>query len=227
MMRLVSLFMCLWLAIVPARAKEAPIDPTQSYAVIEIRKLESPMVKGANMPGSVTLTRYDRAKGDIRPAIGADVIRIVVEKKPLAKTKEGRLYLVRLVPDDWVVEGSNGTAFSLGSMMFSVAPGEVVDLGVFTPSVDWLEGEGPKGIGSAILGAALFGSMRPKDERPVRIDWHARTSADMPLPGSLTGRTVVPARFDPDHKFGNHLGGLVNRFGGRASRPQGKDGGGN
>ena len=225
MMRLVPLLLCLWLAIVPARAKEAPIDPAASYAVLEIRKLESPMLKGANMPGSVTLTRYDRAKAEVRPASGAEVIRIQVEKKPLAKTKEGRLYLVRLAPDDWVIEGANGTAFSLGSMMFSVAPGEVVDLGVFTPAVDWVEGEGPKGIGSAIFGAALFGSMRPKNERPVRIDWHARTAADMALPAPLAGRTVVPVRFDPDHKFGNHLGGLVNRFGGRASRPQGKDGG--
>ena len=225
MTRLTLLFTCLWLAIVPASAKEVVIESGGSYAVLEIRKLRSPMMKGADMPGAITLARYDREKGDVRPASKTDSVRLTIQAKPLAKTKEGKLYLVRLMPDDWVVEGANGTAFSLGSMMFSVAPGEVVDLGVFTPAVDWVEGEGPKGIGSAIFGAALFGSMRPKNERPVRIDWHARTAADMALPAALAGRTVVPVRFDPDHKFGNHLGGLVNRFGGRASRPQGKDGG--
>jgi hypothetical protein len=41
----------------------------------------------------------------------------------------------------------------------------------------------------------------------------------MPLPVSLTGRTLTPAEFSQGAKFGNYLGGLVNRIGGRASRP--------
>ena len=117
-----------------------------------------------------------------------------------------------------MIEGSGGTAFSLGSWTFTAAPGQIVDLGRFHPSVDWLEGEGPKSVMGAALGAAFFGSMKPKELRPVKLEWRPRGAADLALPAALNGKPLVAADFADGAKFGNYLGGLVNRIGGRATR---------
>jgi hypothetical protein len=211
-----------------AQAKKAEtLDPNAAYVLVEVQHLESPMLKGTKMPGMVTLARYDAARGDVRggdkareSALPEKVLpRITLDKNPSAKTKTGRQFLVKVDPDTWVIEGVNGTSFSLGGATFVVRPGEVVDLGVMKPSVDWLEGEGPKSMMGGIMGAALFGSARPKETRPNRLELRARAAGDMPLPVSLTGRTLTPAEFSQGAKFGNYLGGLVNRIGGRASRP--------
>ena len=208
--------------------KGEPLVKTgEAYVVVEIQTLDDSLLKGTKMPGNLTLARYDPVKSDIRggqlstdtAVAPKEAVRVTISEKPLAKTKTGRLYLVRLQPDTWVIEGSSGTAFSLGSMSFRIAAGEVLDLGVMKPAVDWLEGEGPKSMMGGIMGAALFGSMRPKELRAVRIDWHQRTAADMPLPPELSSAPVRQVSYSPDAKFGNYLGGLVNRFGGRASRP--------
>ncbi|AHE52754.1 hypothetical protein [Sphingomonas sanxanigenens] len=205
----------LWLfATLPVHAKAPVIDPAKAYVLVEVGNLDDAMMKGTKVPGVVTLARYDAEKGDV-PG-GAD--RIVTQGKAFGKSKTGRLYLFELAAGNWVIEGANGTAFSLGSMMFAIAPGEIVDLGVLDPAVDWAEGEAPKSVLSGMMGAMLFGSMQPKDPRPVRIDWHARGPSDLVAPPALAGRTIVPASFTPDRTFGNYLGGLVNRFGGRAAR---------
>jgi hypothetical protein len=200
-----------------ARDKVEPIDPAASYVLVEVDRLEAAAMKGVNMPGSLTIAPYDRAAGDITGGKAAS--RIVFFDKPVAKSKQGRQYLVKIAPATWVIEGASGTAFSLGSMTFEVKPGEVVDLGVVKPAVDWAEGEGPQSMAGGIMGAALFGSMKPKQMRPVRVDWRPRGAGDLPVPAILGARAVTPVAFLPDATFGNHLGGLVNRFGGRAARP--------
>lgn len=203
----------------PARDAPAPIDPAAAYVLVDVEKVDSPMMKGARTPGTLTLARYDAVAQDVRdPAAGAPV-RIVLDARPIAKSRTGRQYLVPVAPDTWVVEGASGTAFSLGSMSFTVRPGEVVDLGVMTPAIDWVEGEGPRGLGGLVLGAALFGRTKPKELRPVRVTWRPRGATDLPAPATLQARTITAVSFTPDQKFGNHLGGLVNRFGGRAARP--------
>jgi len=143
---------------------------------------------------------------------------LAIAKKPVVKGEGVRQYLVALPPDIWVVEGANGTAFSLGSLKFEVKPGEVIDLGVLKPAIDYPPGENAKSVGGAMLGAMFFGSLRSKNLRPVRMDWHARAATDLPVPAILAGRQVQPAAFEPGAKFGNYLGGLVNRIGGRAAR---------
>jgi hypothetical protein len=42
----------------------------------------------------------------------------------------------------------------------------------------------------------------------------------LPLPPALVGKPLVAADFAEGAKFGNYLGGLVNRIGGRATRGQ-------
>jgi len=217
--------MCALLLAGPALAKTKEIDPQAAYIVIDIENLDDFMIKGTDQPGTVTLGRYDPAKQDIRGGeVSPDTVlpgkqspHLVIDRRPAVKSKAVRQYVVEIQPDTWVVEGANGTAFSLGSMQFEVKPGEVLDLGIVKPAVDRVVGEAPKSMGSAMLGAMFFGSTKPKNERPVRLDWRARTTGDLPLP-ALEGRTAVPVTFTPGAKFGNYLGGLVNRIGGRAQR---------
>jgi hypothetical protein len=195
-----------------------PLDPRASYVLVEVEKLQAATMKGVDAPGSLILAPYDEAGRDI--AGGKAASRLVLLDKPLAKSKKGRQYLVALQPATWVVEGASGTASSLGSVTFKVEPGEIVDLGVIKPAVDWAKGEGPKSMAGGIMGAALFGSMRPKTVRPMRVEWRPRGQGDdLPAPASIAGRKVTPVAFTPGATFGNHLGGLVNRFGGRATRP--------
>lgn len=40
----------------------------------------------------------------------------------------------------------------------------------------------------------------------------------MTLPPALVGKVLTPAVFSDGAKFGNYLGGLINRIGGRATR---------
>lgn len=216
-----------------ARENPAALDPDAAYVLVEIQYLENALLKGTKVPGTLTIARYDPVNADVR---GGDLSpktalpgkispRVVFLDKPIAKTKTGRQYLVKVEPDTWVVEGASGSAFSLGSMMFKVAPGEIVDLGVVKPVVDWVEGEGPKSMMGGMMGAMFFGSLKPKEVRPVRIDWHLRAASDMPVPPVLAGRQIIPAVFVPGATFGNYLGGLINRFGGRATRPDPNAGG--
>lgn len=220
----------LWIVVMvtPVAAAEKPIalDPNAGYVLVEVANLDNPMFKGTKVPGSLTLARYDPVKGDVRgglrspqTALPAKVpVRVMISSKPVAKTKTSRLYLVRLEPDIWVIEGANGTAFSLGSRSFVVKAGDILDLGFMTPAVDWVEGEGPKSVlGGTMIGMALLGGRKP-EARPVRVDIRARRADDLPLPAVLTGRTVSAVEFTLGQKFGNYLGGLVNRFDGRAGR---------
>lgn len=181
MMHLVRGFV-LWLALflpVAAAAKDKlVIDPAAAYVLVEIENLKDAALKGTSVPGGLTITRFDPVGGDVRGGdkspgtmLGKkETLRIVINNKPVAKSKESRLYLVAIPADTWVIEGSGNTAFALGSWTFTVAPGQVVDLGRFRPSVDWLEGEGPKSMMGGMMSAAFFGSVNPKDLRPIKLD---------------------------------------------------------
>lgn len=213
-------------SIATAAEKTEPLDPKASYILVEVQHLENAMLKGAKMPGVLTIARYDPVNKDIRggtlspsSALPKTVApRLALTNKPVAKTKTSRQFLVKVEPDTWVIEGASGTAFSLGSMMFVVNPGEIVDLGVVKPTVDWLDGEGPKSMKSALLGSMFFGSMKPKEIRPVRLELQSRGSSDLPVPAAIAGRKITTPLFTPGATFGNYLGGLINRLGGRASR---------
>jgi hypothetical protein len=222
------LFVAVLLALpAAASAKDRELDPRAVYVVIDIEDLENPVVKGTHVPGAVTLGRYDPQAQDIRggelsPGTalpGREAPRVTVDRRPVTKADGVRQYVVELVPDTWVIEGASGTAFSLGSVSFEIGPGEVIDLGVVRPRVDLVEGEEAMSVGDLALKALIpFSSMRPKNIRPVWLEWHARTASDLPLPAILGARGATPVTFVQGATFGNYLGGLVNRLGGRAER---------
>ena len=213
----------------PASAAEvlrrvpAALDPAKAYVLVEIRNHDSGRLKG-----SIVLARYDPVGEDVRGGArfpgsalprGADV-RVAIASRALEKTDEGRLYLVALEPDTWVIEGAGGTAFSLGSRTFRVAAGEVVDLGVLSPATDWLEGESaPRLTVGRVATLALLGPFaRTPEQRPAYLEIRERAAADMDVPAQLRA-AIVPVRLQPGARFGNYLGGLVNRIDGHRGRP--------
>lgn len=226
LVRWLTLWLVLAVPLAAAAKDKIVIDPAAAYVLVEIANLDNAVLKGTTVLGALTLARYDPVGGDVRGGdlspgtlLGKnEVLRVVINNKPIVKAKASRLYLVEIPADTWVIEGSGTTAFSLGSRTFTAAPGQIVDLGWFDPSVDWLEGEGPKSMLGGAMGAAFFGSVNPKDLRPLKLDWRPRGAGDLSLPAALTGKTLVAADFAEGAKFGNYLGGLVNRIGGRATR---------
>lgn len=205
------------------RRVPATLDPAMGYVLVEIRNHDSGRLKG-----SIVLARYDPAGGDIRGGARApdsalprgEDVRIAIASRALERTDEGRLYLVALEPDVWVIEGAGGTAFSLGSRSFTIAAGEVVDLGVLSPATDWPEGESaPRLTAGRIAKLALLGPFaRTPEQRPAMLDIRERAAGDLAVPAQLRA-AIVPVRLQPGARFGNYLGGLVNRIDGRRGRP--------
>lgn len=227
-MNRIGIWVALALSTLSFPASGKPIKPDAAYLLIDVQSLDDALMQGTSQPGVITLGRYDAKNDDIRGGdSSADTAlprkmspHLVIGGKPTAKAKKSRQYLVEVEPDTWVVEGANGTAFSLGSYEFVVQPGQVLDLGVFKPQIDWAEGEKAKSQGDALLGAILFAKVQPKNLRPVKLSWRARTAEDFGFPADLAGRKVEQVTFQKGAKFGNYLGGLVNRIGGRAERFQ-------
>jgi hypothetical protein len=227
---LLRLFLILWMAAAsPALANEVlrrippVLAPGKAYVLVEIRNQDA-----GRLPGGIVLARYDPAGGDVRggtrspgTALGRGMdVRIAVASRPLERRPESRLYLVELEPDIWVIEGAGGTAFSLESRTFEIAAGQVLDLGVMSPVTDWPEGERAPGLTVGRVAAlALLGPFaRQPDPRPAMLEMRARGVGDFAVPEAI--RTLVaPATFRPGARFGNYLGGLVNRIDGRRGRP--------
>jgi len=65
-MKRIVVGLALWLsAAIPANAKEPGLDPKMAYVLVDIGDLEDSVMKGADLPGAVTLGRYDPVKQDI------------------------------------------------------------------------------------------------------------------------------------------------------------------
>lgn len=224
------LVLSLMLAAGPAFAakilKKVPpeLAADRAYLLVELRENKFPASEGV-----IVLARYDPVGGDVRGGSRSpgsalppgEEVRIVVDRHSLAKTGKTKLYLVELEPDTWVIEGTSSTAFSLGSKSFVLEPGTVTDLGVIAPRPDWREGDSAnKQMGKLIKSSLLFGALGGKPRPQAWMaEWRERGPEDIALPAELASR-ARPVRFAAeDVKFGNYLGGLVNRFGGRADRP--------
>jgi hypothetical protein len=229
LLRKLVLFLIVAAIAAPASAAEilrqipVALDPAKAYALVEIRNHDA-----SRLPGSIVLARYDPVGEDVRGGARApgsalarpQDVRIAIARRALARTPESRLYLVALEPDTWVIEGAGGTAFSLGSMTFTVAAGDVVDLGVLSPLTDWPEGESaPRLTAGRLATLALLGPFaRSPEQRPAMVEMRARTAADLAVPAQLRA-AIVPASLQSGATFGNYLGGLVNRIDGRRGRP--------
>jgi hypothetical protein len=216
----------------PLKIVPAALDPAKAYILVEYRLLKNPY---AGFPGSrktmplnagLSFGRYDPALGDIRGLgkAGANPVgpgQQPIEgfrNKPLAKGEGSRLFLIEVEPDVWVVQGFGNTSFSLGSYAFELAPGSVTDLGVVTAEPDWAEGQEPPDMGD-VLTAALAGPFaKSPDIAPMRVSFRPRTTTDLPIPAGIPADRVRQPVFTPGAKFGNYLGGLVNRIEGVNAR---------
>lgn len=197
------------------------LDPTKAYIVVEIGKLDDGLLYG-----SLVLGRYDQKTADIAPVplpggkAPKNDNRVPV-LRPAIKDGDRRLYIVQLDPGLWVIEGANDTAFSLGSSTIDVKAGSVTDLGVVTVYSDFADGEKHDVLtaGRALKGAlmgGIFGRTIPASV-PKAIEIRGRTQADLALPPVFVG-IARPVEWAGEVRFGNHLGGLVNRMGGRKAR---------
>jgi hypothetical protein len=227
-----ALFAALALAAAsPAAAKtlkQVPpaLDPAKAYILVEYKLLKNPF---GNFPGSrktmplkagLVFARYDPAAGDIRgmgKAMGNPVApgqqpTEGFRYKPLAKGPATRLFLIEVEPDTWVVQGFGGTSFSLGSYTFELAPDTVTDLGVVEAEPDWAEGQDPPQIGDVFKSALTGPFGKSPDIAPMRAAFRPRAGGDIPLPAGLPAAKVRPVVFTPGAKFGNYLGGLVNKI---------------
>ena len=223
-----SLLVCACAALVlsspPVAAKAltklpAKLDPARAYALVEVGNIDDGKLKG-----QLTVARYDSATNDIavvektKPKLSHETIG-----KPLVKDDKRRLYLLELSPGQWVIEGANGTAFSLGSRTFELTAGALTDLGIATVTTDYAEGETPyKLTAGKALKLGLFGAFAGGDALPQPIPkavaFRARTASDLAVPKIAAGE-AKPVAWGGEVRFGNYLGGLVNRMGGRKDRP--------
>jgi hypothetical protein len=227
-----ALFTAVALALAsPAAAKTLPkvpaaLDPAKAYILVEYKLLKNPF---AGFPGSrktmplksgLAFGRYDPALGDIRglgkasanPVASGQQPTEGFRYKPIAKGPATRLMLIEVEPDTWVVQGFGGTSFSLGSYTVELAPGTVTDLGIVEAEPDWAEGQDPPEIGD-VFKAGLAGPFsKSPDIAPMRAAFRPRAAGDIPLPAGISADRVRPVVFVPGAKFGNYLGGLVNKI---------------
>jgi hypothetical protein len=215
----------------PAQAKTlkqvpAALNPAKAYILVEYRLLKNPF---ASFPGSrktmplkagLAFGRYDPELGDIRGMGKASANPVPAGQhpiegfsyKPIAKGPATRLMLIEVDPGTWVVQGFGNTSFSLGSYAFELAPGTVTDLGVVEAEPDWAEGQDAPQIGD-VFKAGLAGPFsKSPDIAPMRAVFRPRKAGDIPLPAGLRAEKVRPVEFTPGAKFGNYLGGLVNKI---------------
>ena len=210
----------------------ATFNPNKAYILLEYRLMQNPM---ANLPGSrktlplttgLIFARYDPVLADIRGLGKAKANPVPPPEQPIEPFRNrevirgdaARLFLIEVEPDTWVIQGWGDTSFSLGSYAFKLEPGSITDLGVATAEPDWAEGDKAASLGD-VFGAALVGPFGKRPAiAPMRVSFRARNSGDMPIPAGIAPDHVRHVTFVPNAKFGNHLGGLVNRIEGVNSR---------
>jgi hypothetical protein len=205
------------------KAVPGTFDPSFAYGLVEVRNFD-----GGPASGVVVFARYDSERHDVRGGLHAresalpkdKAVSVATASHSLAKGEKAKLYLIAFEPDTWVIEGAQGTAFSLGSRSFVLRAGDVVDLGVMTPGGDYPEGEGPFKLNAGNLAAmALLGPFAKKPKaRPAMLVLRARGDGDLAVPAPLQAR-IQPVAFTDGAKFGNYLGSLANRLDGRRGRP--------
>lgn len=206
----------------------ATLNPAKAYILVEYKLMTNPL---AGFPGSrktmplvngLIFARYDPVLGDIRgmgkakanPVPGKQSPVEPFQNRELVKGDSARLHLIEVEPDTWVVQGFGNTSFSLGSYAFKLEPGTVTDLGVAEPAMDWAEGEHAQGAGDIFKMALLGPFAKRPDIAPTRVSFRPRTERDIPVPAGLPRDKIRSVAFEPNSKFGNYLGGLVNRIDG-------------
>lgn len=216
----------------PLKKVPESLNPNKAYLLVEYRLQKNPY---GGFPGSrktlpltagLAFGRYDPKLGDIRgmgkasgnPVAAKQRATEPFRNRPIAKGPDSRLFLIEVDPDTWVVQGWGNTSFSLGSYALELSPGTVTDLGVVTAEPDWAEGDRPPDAGDVIAAAFLGPFAKRPDIAPTRVSFRLRGPADLPIPVGIPSAQLRQVVFTPDAKFGNYLGGLVNRIDGVNAR---------
>lgn len=108
------------------------------------------------------------------------------------------------------------TSFPLGSYAFKLEPRTITDLGVATAATDWAEGDKAATAGDVFKTALLGPFAKRPAIAPARVSFRPRSSGDMAIPAGLPADSIRQVTLVPDARFGNYLGGLVNRIEGFA-----------
>lgn len=201
----------------PASAEELKklpegINPAKAYVLVEFG-----WASEVSAPSDLVISRYDETGSDLSIFDGGKAKREQARKGFFrVKERATRMHLLEVEPGLYIAEGAGGTSFSLGSRTLAATASRIVDLGVMKADTDFPEGESAAkfGVGD-VLKTAFFGAFAgPKQEpRPLFIAARPRTETDVAIPSVLGHLTDKVVWLRTDTTFGNHLGGLVNRFG--------------
>lgn len=193
----------------------ADVVEQNAWAIVDVTKVENPELKGLSVDGFLTIARYDPLAGDLfvgarrwrsgRASLTGE--RAIALRSPVQKGKSTRQFLLELQPGDWVIESSGGTVFTRGSWSFHVNSGDVIDLGVFQPTITW-----PKGVKRGLFSGVTTDEITGESKRvshPLHLEWHPRLQTDLSLPPAVTGKKVALATFKRV-RFQNYLPPIMN-----------------
>ena len=226
----------------PVKTIPVRLDPSKAYVLVEPKNIDLP-----KMGSGFIIAMYDPEKQDLAGApvtttsrdgdrvtemtTKSKIVRETIGIQPLLKDQSRKLFLVAVAPGLWTIEGaasfappfgSQVTSFSLGSLSLKLDAGTITDLGVAEVGGDWRKGEAPKSTVSVgdVLALSMLGGLgrKKKDPVPAKVAFRSRSADDLALPAELSTLSIKQVEWGSPVEFGNHLGGLVNRIGGRASR---------
>ncbi len=194
------------------------LDPALGYVLVRIgptsgKKFKSP---------ALYLQRFDPVTGEVRTRRKKDPARVPkgeddavsLGDRVFLPGESASVYIASITPGEWVVHGSYKTCLCLGSYRFTVAPGQITDIGTVL-------------IASEAGGLFVPGLPREPlapdlEERPYAVAdaimVKAAVDGDV-LPPQVSGLPLKRAELIPDIRFTNrgnlrylYYGGiLVNR----------------
>ena len=194
------------------------LDPALGYVLVRIgptngKKFRSPALYLWRFDPTTNEVRTRRKKDPARVAKGEDDSVVLGDRVFLAGDRTS-VYIASITPGEWVVHGSYKTCLCLGSYRFTVAPGQVTDIGTVLIASE-AGGLYVPGLERAPLAPDL-------EERPYAVPEaimvRAATDADV-LPPEVAGLPLKRAELVPDIRFTNrgnlrylyYSGILVNR----------------
>ena len=210
------------------------LDPAKAYVLVQVEPLEFNMLGNNRVVTGLMLAQYDLEKSAIRlrekDGKVVDILRLTLISNSIASDGKRKQYFAEIAPGTWVIEGAGGgsggtlgaavTAFSLGSYRFDARIGEVIDLGVVTPSRE--ESNNPDtqmttGKLAGMMMGGLFGGRGP-EPLPLKLVIRPRGNSDLAVPAWLAKVAVIQPAFTYGSTFQNLLGGLINRVDGKVGR---------
>lgn len=182
------------------------LDAKLGYILVRVGPTQGKKLKSANL----YFWRYDVARGDVRFAKKKDANPVAkgedqsafVGDRPFVPGATSSAYLVSVTPGDWVIHGTDTTAFAMGSYRFAVKPGEVTDIGTVSIYRDDGNSDEPALKRHPVSGDIVADRAYLVGEQ---IMVSSAPSGEAPMSG-LNGAPIVRASLVPDARFTNRGG---------------------